>query len=43
MKKTTTSNLALTSHTELASAVETAWGAVAQSFDQFCLIGASRR
>jgi len=38
MKKTTTSELALASHSELTSAVETAWGAVGQSFDQFCLI-----
>ena len=38
MKKTTTSDLALTSHRDLSSAVDTAWGAVGQSFDQFCLI-----
>ncbi|MDE0591173.1 IS256 family transposase [Halocynthiibacter sp. C4] len=38
MKKTTTSELALASHSELTSAVETAWDAVGQSFDQFCLI-----
>ncbi len=38
MKKTARSDLAMTSHTELASAVDTAWGAVGQSFDQFCLI-----
>jgi len=38
MKKATTSDLALTSHADLASAVDTAWSAVGQSFDQFCLI-----
>jgi hypothetical protein len=38
MNKTTTSELALASHSELTSAVETAWGAVGQSFEQFCLI-----
>ena len=35
---TMTSDLALTRHTDLASAVDTARGAVGQSFDQFCLI-----
>ena len=38
MKKTMTSELALTSHTDLTSAVGAAWGAVGQSFDQFCLM-----
>jgi len=38
MKKTTTSAAALTSHTDLSSAVCGAWEAVGQSFDQFCLL-----
>lgn len=38
MKKTTTSDLALASHCELTSAVDGAWEAVGQSFDQFCLL-----
>jgi len=38
MKKTTTSAAALTSHTDLCSAVFGAWEAVGQSFDQFCLL-----
>lgn len=38
MKKITTSDLALTSHTDLTSAVDAAWDGVGQSFDQFCLI-----
>lgn len=38
MKKTTTSDRALTSQTDLASAVDAAWDGVGQSFDQFCLI-----
>lgn len=38
MKKTTTSPQALTSGSDLSSAVEGAWEAVGQSFDQFCLL-----
>jgi hypothetical protein len=42
MKKTTTSDLALTSRTDLTSAVDAAWDGVGQSFDQFCLIAQRR-
>ena len=38
MKKTMTSDRALTSQAELRSAVDAAWDGVGQSFDQFCLI-----
>jgi len=38
VKKTTTSDLALTSLTDLKSAIDAAWDGVGQSFDQFCLI-----
>ena len=38
MKKTTPSDLALTSDTDPTSAVDAAWGAVGQRFDRFCLV-----
>jgi transposase-like protein len=38
MKTTTTSPLALASRTEMSAAVEEAWDAVGESFEQFCLL-----
>jgi transposase-like protein len=38
MKTTTTSPLALASRTEMSVAVEEAWDAVGESFEQFCLL-----
>ena len=38
MRTTTTSPLALASRTEMSAAVEEAWDAVVESFEQFCLL-----